>query len=99
MNGIILTDQSAEKEVQFAVLCFKIGEKVQFGEHPTVFLSVSPKSMFLEFFLCGGALNEGTKHCAIFRGNFPHEGKALNIQNLPYFWNMKTHVVFFFHSS
>ena len=54
--------------------------------------------MFLEFFLCGVAPNEGTKHCAIFRGNFPHEGKALNIQNLPYFWNMKTHVGFFtFH--
>ena len=37
-------------------------------------------------------------HCAIFRGKNPHKGKALNIQNLPYFWNTKTHVVFFvFH--
>ena len=37
-------------------------------------------------------------HCAIFRGKNPHEGKVLNIQNLPYFWNTKTHVVFFvFH--
>ena len=28
----------------------------------------------------------------------PHTGKVLNIQNLPYFWNKKTHVVFFvFH--
>ena len=35
-------------------------------------------------------------HCAIFRGKNPHKGKALNIQNLPYFWNTKTHVVFFF---
>ena len=37
-------------------------------------------------------------HCAIFRGKNPHTGKVLNIQNLPYFWNKKTHVVFFvFH--
>ena len=28
----------------------------------------------------------------------PVKGKVLNIQNLPYFWNTKTHVVFFvFH--
>ena len=40
----------------------------------------------------------GPGHCAIFRGKNPHEGKVLNIQNLPYLWNMKTHVVFFiFH--